>query len=353
MNYLVYLHSIWITHRKLGEIFKDNSEYEAFYNNLSFNILKKYFTKDDQIQQILEIKNKLNTKKIDEKIKKLDIKIITKNDKNYPKNLLQISNLPYFLYVRWELNWDENCFSIVGSRKISPYAKKVWENIIPVLSQYFTIVSGWAGWCDTLAHKLTIENNWKTIVVFWTWIDVIYPTWNRNLFDEVLKKSWALVSIFPIWTPWSIYTFPVRNEIVSWISSWVLILEAWEKSWTLITANLALDQWKDLFAIPWDIFSPNYIWANNLIKSSNAKLITSSDDILLEYNYKITQTKKNIILENKVQENIYNLLKYNLSLSIDDMIEKMSYDYWVLSLNLSLMELNWVLKKDLFWKYGI
>jgi DNA processing protein len=130
-------------------------------------------------------------------------------------------------------------------------------------------------------------------------------------------------------------------------------LEAGEKSWTLITANLALEQWKDLFAIPWDIFNPNYIGTNNLIKKWEAKLVTSAYDILQEYNYKIIDTQKEIILENEIQKNIYQLLKHNLSLSIDDFIEKTQYDYWVISLQLALMELNNVIRKDVFGKYEI
>ncbi len=353
MEYLVYLHSIWLTHKKLNEIFEKNNNYELFYKELSVSLLKKFFDKEDQILKILETKNKLNTSIIDKKITNLWIHIITIKDENYPQNLKQISHPPYFLYVRWNLHGNDEFFSIVWSRKISQYAKKVGETIIPDLTKYFTIVSGWAWWCDTLAHKITLENNWKTIVVFWTGIDITYPNLNKNLFEEVIKKNWALISIFPIWTPGSLYTFPMRNEIVSGMSSWVLILEAGKKSGTLITANLALDQGKNLFAIPWDIFHPSYTGTNHLIKSSNAKLITSSDDILEEYNYQIIDTKKEIIFENDIQKDIYHLLKYNLSLNIDDIIEKTQYEYWVLSLNLALMELNEVIKKDIFGKYGL
>lgn len=353
MNYLVYLHSLGFTHKNLHKIFENNSDYKAFFNNLSFENLKKFIENESQIQKVLDLKSKLDIKKLDEKIKKIQVKLITIHDKNYPEKLKNISNPPYFLYVRWELNWSNNFFSIVGSRKITQYAKKVWELIIPDLTKYFTIVSGWAWGCDTLAHKVCVENHAKTIVVFWTGIDITYPSPNKNLFEKVIENSWALISIFPLWTPGWIYTFPVRNEIVSGMSSWLLILEAAEKSGTLITANLALDQWKDLFAIPWDIFQLTSAWTNNLIKKGEAKLTTSSLDILQEYNYKVLDNKKEIVLENDIQKSIYELLKYNLSLSIDDLIEKTWFDYWTLSLNLSLMELNWVIKKDMFGKYGI
>lgn len=351
MNFLVYLHSIWITQKKLLNIFEEKENYEEVFNDIKSWKFEKYNLKE--IEKIKELLNILDTKKIDNILNELNIKIVTIKDKNYPNNLKNISNPPYFLYVRWELWENEEYISIVWSRKISEYAKKVWNEIIPKLTKYFTIVSWWASWCDSLAHKLALKNGWKTIVVFWTWIDLVFPSFNDKLFEEVLKNNWVLISIFPIWTPGWIYTFPVRNEIVAWMSSGVLVLQAWEKSWTLITANLALDQWKYLFAIPWDIFNPDFIWTNLLIKNWNAKLTSSSDDILEEYNYKIIKEDKKITFQNEVEENIFNLLKYNLSLSIDDFLEKTKYDYSEISLNISMMEISGTLKKDLFGKYSI
>lgn len=351
MRYLVYLHSIWITQKKLLNIFENSENYEEVFNDIKSWFFEKYDLKDaEKIKELLKI---LNKKKIDNILKELDVKIITIKDKNYPKNLKNISNPPYFLYVRWNLKENEEYFSIVWSRKISEYAKKAWNEIIPKLTKYFTIVSWWATWCDTLAHNLALKNNAKTIVVFWTWIDLIFPSYNEKLFLEVLENDWALISIFPIWTPGNVYTFPVRNEIVSGISSGVLVLQAGEKSGTLITANLALDQWKDLFAIPGDIFNPDFIWTNELIKNWNAKLVSSSDDILEEYNYKIIKEDKKIPFQNEIEENIFNLLKYNLSLSIDDFLEKTNYSYSEISLNISMMEISGIIKKDLFWKYSI
>lgn len=353
MNFLAYLHSIWFTHKQLKFIFSDNNEYEYFFNNLSYEILKKYISNEEQIKNILDNKKRLNIKNIDKKINDLKIKLITIWSKNYPELLKNISNPPYFLYVRWNLIWNDNFFSIVWSRKITQYTKKVWEKIIPDLSKYFTIVSWWAGGADTLAHKITLDNEWKTIVVFGTWIDITYPSSNFNLFEKIIDSWWALVSIFPIWTPWGFYTFPVRNEIVAGISRWILVLEAWEKSWTLITVNMWLEQGKDIFAIPGDIFVQNQIWTNNLIKNSQAKLVTESYDILSEYNYQKILLNKEIKFENDIEQNIFNILKINIPLSIDELIEKTQYDYVTLSLNITLMELKWLVKKNMLWKYWV
>ncbi|MGE4443599.1 MAG: DNA-processing protein DprA [Candidatus Altimarinota bacterium] len=353
MNYLVYLHSIGFSHKLLHKIFEKEKNYKSFYEELSSTVLKKYVDKEEQIDKILHLKNTLNISEIDKKIEKLGIQIIPHYDINYPKLLKNISHTPYFLYVRGELKGDDNFFSVVGSRKMSLYAKKAGESILPKLMEYFTIVSGGAGGCDTLAHQICLDKNAKTIVVFGTGIDIIYPSGNKKLFQKVIEKSGALISIFPLGTLGNIYTFPVRNEIVAGLSSGLLVLEASQKSGTLITANLALEQSKEVFAIPGDIFAENYMGANSLIQKGEAKLVQNAEDILQEYGYKILPSQKEIHFENEIQENIYTLLKYNLGLSIDEFIEKSQYEYGLLAFNLSYMELQNLIKKDAFGKYQI
>lgn len=354
-NYLVYLHSIGFSQKNLFDLFwlSSNIDYKDFFLNLQKRLKDLDIIDEKQKQKILFNLKNLNQNELDDILFRKNISIVSIFDKNYPENLKHIKRPPFFLYVRWNLNWDDNFFRVIWSRKITNYWKKVWEYIIPDLVKYFTIVSGWAWWCDTLAHKLTLENNWKTVVVFWTWIDVTYPKLNYNLFEKIVENNWALISIFPLKTQGNVYTFPIRNEIVAWISKWILVLEASEKSWTLITSNLALDQWKDLFAVPADIFNKSSYWTNTLIKNWEAKLVLSSDDILQEYNYKIIKKEVNLVFENDIQKDIYNLLKFNLSLSIDEFMEKTNYSYSDLSLNLSMMELSSIIKKDMFWKYSI
>lgn len=351
MNYLVYLHTIWLTHKKLSKIFEENNDYKWVFEDFENDNFEKYnIWENESIKKWIK---KLDKKKIDKILKELDVKIVTIHDKNYPKYLKEIPNPPYFLYVRWDLEENQKYFWVVWSRKITPYAKKAWETIIPDLAFYFNIVSWWAWWCDSLAHEICVKNWLKTTVIFGTWIDITYPVANESLFKDVLKNNWCLISIFPIWTIWSNFTFPVRNEIVSWMSDWILVLQAAQKSWTLITANLALDQWKDLFVIPWDIFKEEFVWCNDLIKNWNAKLVTNSSDILEEYSFKIIKKEKEVSFRNNIEKDIFNLLKYNISLSIDEFLEKTSYNYGEISLNISMMEISWIIKKDDFGKYTL
>jgi len=254
--------------------------------------------------------------------------------------------------MRWIIP-KKICFSVVWSRKISPYWEKAIEKIIPDLAKYFVIVSGWAAWCDTKAHNETLKSSWDTIAVLWTGIDINYPMENSLLYDKIVQNWWAVISIFPVWTAWSNFTFPIRNEIVAWLSVWTLIVEAEEKSGSLITAKLALDLWKDVFALVWSIFSSYSVWTNNLVLSWEAKMITKSLDILEEYNISLQKTsKKTIVFDDEIESQIYEILSL-YSLTNDEIIKKISLEVSLVSLKLSIMELKWLIKKTKFSKYEI
>lgn len=352
--YLVLLHKIGVTHRKFFKIFTENKDYKNFYDNLSYDLLKKYDFSDNQIESILELKLEINEEKILKKIKDKSVEIITYYDDNYPILLKEISNPPFLLYTRGKID-NRPKISVVWSRKITPYWEKAIDQIVWELSNYFSIVSGGALWCDTKAHQVSL-NNWnKTISVIWTWIDIDYPTSNKKLYDDIVNSGGAIISIFPLWEPWNPYNFPVRNEIVAWLSQWVLIIEAKIKSGTLITANLALDMWKDLFAIPWDFYRYNSEWCNMLIKKSMAKLVTKSEDILEEYNLvnkKKSKLYNDIIFSDQIEEMIYNLLLVE-NLTIDEIKNKLNIDIATLSFKISMLEINNNIKKSYWWKYEI
>lgn len=352
--YLVWLHYLWFSHKKIHSIFAKKNNYKEFFDNINYSLLISNWFSKNKINDILEKKAGLNLLKIKEILENENVEIITINDFSYPENLKNISNPPYLLYVKGKLD-NKPKLSIVWSRKITSYWIKVIERLLPDLTKYFTIVSWGAIWTDTEIHEATLENKWKTIVVVWTWIDIDYPSSNIKLYKDIVKSGWCIISIFPLGEYWQPHNFPIRNEIVSWISSWVLIIEAAEKSWTLITANLALDQWKDLFVIPWDVFRWNSIWCNNLIKKWNAKLVASSQDILEEYNFSKESLSKNNLKPkfiDKTEENIYNLL-FTEPLNVNEISKLLSLDLKIVSFKLSMLEVSWFIKKTIAWKYEL
>ncbi len=353
--YLALLHSIWITQKKLHFIFWEKQNYKDFFDKINYNLLLKKGFLEKQISLILENKKNIKIENIQKKIDDRNVKIVTIFDENYPELLKNIPNSPFLFYLRWKID-NSPKIAVVWSRKISDYWENVIKKIIPNLSDYFTIVSGGAAWCDTLWHVECLKTWNKTLSIIWTWIDIDYPVKNKKLYDEIIEKWWWVLSIFPVWEVWKSYNFPVRNEIVAWLSNWVLVIEAWKRSWTLITANLALDLWKDLFVVPWDIFKFNSIWCNNLIKNWCAKLITESKDILEEYNIldvnDLLKNNTKKTFNDEIEKEIYNKLLVE-DLTINELSTKLWLDIQVILFKIGFMEINNYIKKSNWWKYMI
>lgn len=350
-NYLVYLHSIGISQKRLLYLFSKKENYKEFYEWLNISRLKHVWFSQQQIVKIMDKKHILQRECIDEKLKEEKISIIVLWDDNYPDNLSELSCPPFFLYVKWKLS-NDHCLSVIGTRKMSSYGKRVIRKLISELCNYFTIVSGWAYGCDTEAHKVSIQSWWKTIVVVGTGIDVIYPSINKNLYDMIVESGGAIISIFPLWEKGTPYNFPIRNEIIAGFSLGTLVIEAWERSWTLITANLALEQWRDLFVVPWEIDKSNSIGCNMLLKRGEGKITICVEDILEEYN--CSNTTLDIPTESliPVQKDIYELLSYE-PLLWDEISQKLGISIWESLTHISYLELKRILRKNQEWKYEL
>lgn len=352
-KYYAFLHWIWLTHRDLFEIFWEQENPKEVFENISESFLVNYIQQAQRRDKIIERYSQIKTQSIEKVLEKLNVEILLHSDIWYPQELLNIPHTPFLLYVRWSIP-SGKMFWVVGSRKISSYGKKCIEHIIPDISKVFSIVSGGAAGCDTQAHKTTLQQWQKTVVVIWTGIDQIYPVMNAWLFEEVILKSWAIISIFPIGEPGNPYNFPVRNEIVVWLSQGILIVEAQEKSWTMITAGLCLDLWKDLFAIPWDIFHSWSSGTNMLIKKWEAKSVTLSTDVLEEYDVFIKQSqhRTQIPLLDTVESQIYSWL-CDREMSIDDIIKFVQLPTSQVGMKVSLLELKKLIKKNMNGKYQL
>ena len=200
---------------------------------------------------------------------------------DYPKVLLEIPDPPPYLYVKGELRGSETAVAVVGSRRASTYGMLTTTRLATELAAHgVTVVSGMARGVDTAAHRGALSGGGRTIGVLGCGIDVVYPPENRKLFEEMAEKG-ALVSEFPLGTLPLAENFPRRNRIISGMSRGVLVVEAMENSGSLITAQFALDQGREVFAIPGNINTSSSRGANRLIKQG-AKLVESVDDILEE-----------------------------------------------------------------------
>ncbi len=216
-----------------------------------------------------------------ESVARHGVKVVDFLAAQYPKILLQISDPPPFLYVKGTLCGIENTVAIVGSRRASTYGLMTTERLAGELAvNGVTVVSGMARGVDTAAHRGALRASGRSIGVLGCGIDVTYPPENRSLFAEMEEKG-ALVSEFPMGTTPLAENFPRRNRIISGMSQGVLVVEAVQNSGSLITARYALDQGREIFAIPGNINSSGSRGTNQLIKQG-AKLVEEVGDILEE-----------------------------------------------------------------------
>ncbi len=211
-------------------------------------------------------------------------KIVTPSSEYYPPQLLKLQNLPLVLYVKGDetVLTNELAISVVGARKASDYGKAIARTLSSSMAEMgFTIISGGALGIDSAAHIGALEGNGKTICILGCGLGTKYLMDNEDLRERIVNKG-ALVTEFPPFTPASRVTFPLRNRIISGISLGTVVVEAGERSGSLITARLALEQGKDVFAVPGDLVSSSFLGTNNLIRQG-ATPVFSPNDILESY----------------------------------------------------------------------
>jgi len=216
------------------------------------------------------------------RLEKTGGKFVTLKDDDYPKRLKDIYDPPALLYLRGELRReDELAVAVVGSKKTSAYGREVTERIGRDLARHgVTVVSGMARGIDSVAHQGALQGGGRTIAVLGCGVDMIYPSENRNLFHQIIEQG-AVLSEFPMGSPPEAGHFPRRNRIISGLSIGVVIVQASAESGSLITAGYALEQGREIFAVPGNIGAEGSRGTNRLIKEG-AKLVESSEDILEE-----------------------------------------------------------------------
>lgn len=221
---------------------------------------------------------------------KKNIKIITIYSDLYPEYLKEIHDPPFVLYCKGNHNLlnKKNMLSIIGSRKPSNFANIVCDTLInDLIRENWVIVSGLALGCDAIAHRSTIHHNGDTIAVIGSGLEFTYPKENMLLYKEI-STNHLIISEYPHYIKPEKRYFPRRNRIIAGLSKGLIVLEAKERSGTMITANFALEYGREVFAVPGPIIMEEYKGNHRLIQEG-AKLITSSNDILEEF---IEYTKK-------------------------------------------------------------
>ena len=288
-------------------------------------------------------RGQINLEKYLARLETEKIKVISEKDQSYPVLLKEISSPPVLLYVKGDVELlNSTCFAVVGTRLASVYGKETVERMVAELVlNGLTIVSGLALGIDALAHRATLNNRGKTIAVLGGGVDVIYPVQNRELYHR-LEAEGCIISEFPLGTEPMPFHFPIRNRIISGLSLGVLVVEAQEESGSLITAQFALEQGREVFAVPGSIFSPKSQGTNHLIAKGEAKLVTSVAEILTELNLSVKsgqQEAKKLFFTSPEESLVWEKLEEEPQ-HVDQLAQKLDCDPAVLSASLTILEMK-------------
>jgi len=282
-----------------------------------------------------------------EKLERYGVRVLTCHDSDYPSRLKEIYDYPPVLYVRGSLlPEDEWCLAVVGTRRATVYGRQVTEEMVADLAQSrITIVSGLAKGVDSIAHQSALDTGGRSIAVFACGLDIVYPAENANLARRIMQQG-ALISEYPLGTRPRAENFPRRNRIMSGLSLGVLVVEAGETSGAMITARLALEQNREVFAIPGSILSPASRGTNYLIQEG-AKLVSDYTDILEELN--LTAVTHQIELKEVIpSSDTEALLLKQLSAEpthIDEVCRSSGLSTSTVSSTLTMMELKGLVKQ--------
>jgi DNA processing protein len=282
-----------------------------------------------------------------EKLERGAVKAYTYHDAEYPARLKEIYDYPPLIYVKGNfLPQDEWCLSVVGTRRATIYGRQVTEEIVADLAQNgITVVSGLARGIDTVAHRRALESGGRTIAIFACGLDTIYPGENTNLARSIIERG-ALVSEYPLGTKPKPDYFPRRNRIMSGMSLGVLVIEADESSGAIITAHIALEQDREVFAVPGSILSPMSRGTNTLIQEG-AKLVRNCADILEELNLTVNARQmemKEIIPASETESLLLKQLGTEPT-HIDQICRNSGLPISSVSSNLAIMELRGMVKQ--------
>ncbi|MDO8507776.1 MAG: DNA-processing protein DprA [bacterium] len=292
------------------------------------------------VEKLLKERQAIDPDVLVESLQRLDIKALTILDDNYPKLLKEIFSPPVVLYYRGNIDvLSAPSIAVVGSRKITTYGKNATEKIVSGLAQAgYVVVSGMALGVDTFVHETTLLEQGKTVAVLGCGLDKPYPVTNTNLFKKIIESGGVVISEYMPGKPPLKQHFPARNRIISGLSQGILVVEANIRSGALITARDALEQNRDVFAIPGPIFGESSSGTNKLLKMG-ANLITEAEDIFEFYGH----TAKNGTVKSKPSnENeaaVFGILEDGEK-HIDEIIKGSGKESQLIISTLTLMEIK-------------
>ncbi len=293
-------------------------------------------------ENFIMVRNQVDLDRVMERINTGGIRVMTWEDSDYPRRLKEIDQSPPVLYVKGAINVEDDwAVAVVGTRRITPYGRQVANEIATYLAQNgVTVVSGLARGVDAITHQAALQAGGRTIAVLGSGVDVIYPPEHRKLSADIVKQG-ALVSDYPVGTSPDGVNFPPRNRIISGLSLATVVVEAGEKSGALITAEFAVEQGRDVFAVPGSILAPQSEGTNQLIEQGARPLLKMSE-ILESLKLEQIPEKQQVRKLNPLNPVEQNLLQHLSSepMHIDQICAMTGLPIHDVSATLTMMELK-------------
>jgi len=305
------------------------------------------------LQRMIDIRNRVSLDVLEQEINSQGIKVLTWDDPEYPDRLRQITQSPFVLYIKGEIDTDDIwSVAIIGTRRYSAYGQQVAENLSHTLAHNgITIISGLARGIDGIAHKAALAAGGRTIAVLGSGLDKLYPPEHRDL-ANLISKQGALISDYPLGTPPDGSNFPPRNRIISGLSKCIIVIEAGEKSGALITATYAAEQGKEVFSVPGKITSPMSRGTNLLIKQGAHPLL-DPQDVLDMLNMTLVAEQR--VIRKGLPEDPKEAVLYQTvgdePLHVDEISSLVNMPIEEVTSTLALMELKGMVRKTFGMKY--
>jgi DNA processing protein len=315
------------------------------------------------VENFTKIRQQLDLNRVMDEIGKKGIKILTLQDEDYPRRLKEINQPPPVLYVKGSINVeDEWAVAVVGTRRVTAYGRQVASEIAQFLAQNgITVISGLARGVDAISHQAALKAGGRTVAVLGSGVDVVYPPEHAKLANEITSQG-ALVSDYPVGTQPDGINFPPRNRIISGLSMATIVVEAGEKSGALITAEFAVEQGKEVFAVPGSILTPQSEGTNRLIEQGARPLLKMSeilDTLKLEQIPEKQNSRRQFPL-NPIETKLLSALSQD-PIHIDEVCSQAGLPISEVSATLTMLELkgmvsqvggmNYVAIRDLKGKY--
>lgn len=295
------------------------------------------------IKTFLKTRKEVNLDAALDRVQQAGVSLLTWEMREYPSYLREIPNPPPLLYYQGELReQDQWAVAIVGTRRLTAYGRQVTRDLTAGLVQNnITIVSGLARGIDAIAHKTAVDLGGRTLAVLGSGLDCVYPADNRTLAQEITQGQGAIISEYGLGVQPEAKNFPPRNRIISGLSLGVIIIEAGTRSGALITTNFALEQNREVFAVPGNINSPASQGPNKLIQEG-AKLVTNVEDVLEELNLHMVaeRTAVQMVLPETAEEIALYTQLSGQPTHIDELSQATGLPSALVSSTLTLMELK-------------